>query len=156
CEKPRRLFDTFAFQGRIRHVGVSGYPLGALARVVRTATVDFVLSYCHFNPFNDQLTGLLELCEQRGEREAERMCAGGFLCPHSSLHLSSSSSPSFTSSSLSPLLLMSPGVGVINASPLHMGRATASGGPAWHPAPAEVKAAAAAARDACTLRETTL
>lgn len=34
------------------------------------------------------------------------------------------------------------GVGLINASPLHMGMLTPNGPPAWHPAPAEVKSAA--------------
>jgi L-galactose dehydrogenase len=33
------------------------------------------------------------------------------------------------------------GIGLINASPLHMGILSPSGAPAWHPAPAEVKAA---------------
>lgn len=43
-------------------------------------------------------------------------------------------------------------VGLINASPLHMGMLTASGPPAWHPAPQDVKDAAARVVKLCQLR----
>ena len=43
-------------------------------------------------------------------------------------------------------------VGLINASPLHMGMLTASGPPAWHPAPQEVKEAAARVVQLCESR----
>lgn len=43
-------------------------------------------------------------------------------------------------------------LGLINASPLHMGLLTDGGGPAWHPAPAPVKRAAALAAEACRAR----
>ncbi len=41
------------------------------------------------------------------------------------------------------------GVGIINASPLAMGLLTKQGPPAWHPAPADVQAACAAAAAHC-------
>lgn len=41
------------------------------------------------------------------------------------------------------------GIGVINASPLHMGMLTKSGPPAWHPAPPEVGAAVREAVEFC-------
>jgi len=44
------------------------------------------------------------------------------------------------------------GIGLINASPLHMGMLTEQGPPAWHPAPAEVKQAARAIVDQCRSR----
>ncbi|GAC1515876.1 MAG: aldo/keto reductase [Gemmatimonadaceae bacterium] len=44
------------------------------------------------------------------------------------------------------------GVGLINASPLHMGVLTGAGPPDWHPAPSEVKLAARAAADLCAAR----
>lgn len=44
------------------------------------------------------------------------------------------------------------GIGLINASPLHMGMLTPAGPPAWHPAPAEVKAAAARVVELCESR----
>ena len=44
------------------------------------------------------------------------------------------------------------GVGLINASPLHMGMLTATGAPAWHPAPADVKEAAARVVALCEAR----
>lgn len=47
-------------------------------------------------------------------------------------------------------------IGLINASPLHMGVLTASGGPAWHPAPPEVHAAASRAVELCRKRGTDL
>jgi L-galactose dehydrogenase len=44
------------------------------------------------------------------------------------------------------------GIGLINASPLHMGILTETGPPAWHPAPAEVKSAGAEIVRFCTSR----
>jgi L-galactose dehydrogenase len=44
------------------------------------------------------------------------------------------------------------GIGLINASPLHMGLLTASGPPPWHPAPAEVKEAGRRIVQFCELR----
>jgi L-galactose dehydrogenase len=41
------------------------------------------------------------------------------------------------------------GVGLVNASPLHMGVLTAGGAPGWHPAPPDVLAAAKAAAAWC-------
>jgi L-galactose dehydrogenase len=46
----------------------------------------------------------------------------------------------------------SQGMGLINASPLHMGVLTQAGPPAWHPAPPEVLSAARAAAAACAAR----
>jgi L-galactose dehydrogenase len=43
-------------------------------------------------------------------------------------------------------------IGLINASPLHMGVLTAGGGPAWHPAPPEVHAEARSAVEFCRQR----
>lgn len=42
-----------------------------------------------------------------------------------------------------------PQVGIISASPLSMGLLTQQGPPEWHPAPAELKEAAAAAAACC-------
>ena len=44
------------------------------------------------------------------------------------------------------------GIGLINASPLHMGILTAAGPPSWHPAPAEVKEAGRAIVQLCEQR----
>jgi len=44
------------------------------------------------------------------------------------------------------------GIGLINASPLHMGLLTTSGPPPWHPAPAEVKEAGRRIVQLCALR----
>jgi L-galactose dehydrogenase len=46
-------------------------------------------------------------------------------------------------------LLEERGVGVINASPLSMGLLSERGAPAWHPAPAEIRAACSAAARLC-------
>jgi L-galactose dehydrogenase len=47
---------------------------------------------------------------------------------------------------------MQNGIGVINASPLHMGLLTPQGAPAWHPAPAPVREAAARIVALCAAR----
>jgi L-galactose dehydrogenase len=44
------------------------------------------------------------------------------------------------------------GIGLINASPLHMGMLTEQGPPAWHPAPVDVKQAARAIVELCRER----
>ena len=41
------------------------------------------------------------------------------------------------------------GIGLINASPLHMGILTEQGGPEWHPAPPEVRAAVRRVMEVC-------
>ncbi|XP_004230657.1 L-galactose dehydrogenase [Solanum lycopersicum] len=58
---------------------------------------------------------------------------------------------SVNDSTLEDLLpyLKSKGVGVISASPLSMGLLTEAGGPEWHPASSELKAACRAAADHC-------
>ncbi|KAF3617451.1 L-galactose dehydrogenase [Capsicum chacoense] len=61
---------------------------------------------------------------------------------------------SINDSTLEDLLpyLKSKGVGVISASPLSMGLLTEAGGPEWHPASSELKAACRAAVDHCKER----
>ena len=44
------------------------------------------------------------------------------------------------------------GIGLVNASPLHMGVLTQAGPPAWHPAPADVQGVARACVDFCAAR----
>jgi L-galactose dehydrogenase len=36
-------------EGKIRYVGITGYPLGMLTRILRTSSVDSVLTYCRYN-----------------------------------------------------------------------------------------------------------
>ncbi len=82
--------------GKVRYLGVSGYPLGVLAYAARQSPLDFVLSYCHDNLMNTRLQSeLLPVARELG-------------------------------------------LGLINASPLHMGVLTEGGPPEWHPAPAAV------------------
>ena len=47
----RSLRDT----GKIRHVGISGLPIGLLARIARQDTVDVVMSYGHGTAINQEL-----------------------------------------------------------------------------------------------------
>jgi L-galactose dehydrogenase len=87
-------------QGKVRSIGVTGFPLRLLREVAAEGEVDVVLSYCHYNLLNTRLaTELAPLIQERG-------------------------------------------VGLINASPLHMGVLTPQGPPPWHPAPPRVIKAA--------------
>lgn len=87
-------------QGKVRFVGVTGYPLELLREVVLVGEVDVVLSYCHYNLLDTRLNhALVPAVRERG-------------------------------------------VGLVNASPLHMGALTPAGPPPWHPAADEVLAAA--------------
>ncbi len=93
--------------GKARFIGISGFPLGVLKAIAESATVDAILSYCHYNLLMDDLdSDLAPFCE-----------AGG--------------------------------IGLLNASPLHMRVLSEVGPPEWHPAPAEVKAAARAVLATC-------
>ena len=84
-------------QGKIRFIGVSGYPLKVLVQVAKAAPVDTILSYCRYNLLVDDMD--VELTPFAKDN----------------------------------------GIGLINASGLHMGVLTEGGAPAWHPASAEVQ-----------------
>jgi L-galactose dehydrogenase len=86
-------------QGKVRLIGVTGFPLKVLADVAVRGGADIVMSYCRYN----LLVRDLDV-------------------------------------DLAPALERS-GIGLLNASPLHMGILTESGAPAWHPAPESVREA---------------
>jgi L-galactose dehydrogenase len=98
--------ETLRENGKVRFIGVTGYPVSELWDVARRAPVDTVLSYCRYTLADQTLLGYMP-------RFAER------------------------------------GVGIINASPLSMGLLTEAGPPAWHPAPADLRAAAQRAAALC-------
>jgi len=83
-------------QGKIRYIGITGYPPHLLRDVALQHPVDSVLSYCHYNLLNTTLNEVLvpTVKEQ--------------------------------------------GIGLINASVLHMGVLTDNGSQDWHPAPQKV------------------
>jgi L-galactose dehydrogenase len=97
-------------QGKVRHLGITGYPLELLRDLARADEVDVVMSYCHHNLLNSRLESVL--------------------APVASAR----------------------GIGVVNASPLHMGALTHDGPPPWHPAPAFVLRAARQAAEWCAAR----
>ena len=97
-------------QGKVRFIGVSGFPLEHLRDVADAGGVDVILSYCHCDLLNTRLRAVL----------------APFAAPR--------------------------GIGLINASVLHMGVLTRAGPPPWHPAPAHVLQAARDAADWCTAR----
>lgn len=97
-------------QGKVRFLGVSGYPLRVLAHAARGFPLDFLLSYCHDNLLNTRLqVDLLPVAQEMG-------------------------------------------LGLINASPLHMGVLTELGAPEWHPAPQAVFEAGRKAVEICRRR----
>ena len=97
-------------EGKVRFVGISGFPLEILREVGDAGGVDLVLSYCHYDLLNTRMETVL-----------------------------------------GPLA-RDQGVGLINASPLHMGVLTHEAPPAWHPAPREVLNAAREAAQWCAAR----
>lgn len=54
-------------EGKCRFIGMSGYPLSLLKKVVQSCRLDVIISYCHFH-LQDQslLTDLLPTCEENG------------------------------------------------------------------------------------------
>jgi L-galactose dehydrogenase len=96
--------------GKVRHIGITGYPLHLLRDVAAAAgpMVDTVLSYCRYNLLDRSLaTVLAPLAQEHG-------------------------------------------LGLINASPLHMRLLTRLGAPDWHPAPRRVAEVARRAAEYCT------
>ena len=82
--------------GKVRHVGITGYPLGILRDIAQAVPVDTILSYCRYNLMDTAMDDILvPLARQTG-------------------------------------------IGLINASPLHMRVLTDLGAPDWHPAPKRV------------------
>ncbi|WP_238005963.1 aldo/keto reductase [Dactylosporangium sp. AC04546] len=98
-------------EGKVRFVGITGYPLEALTHVAAEVPVDTVLSYCRYTLLD---RALLEAV------------------PHFAAR----------------------GTAVMNASPLGMGLLSQRGAPPWHPAPAAVREASAAAARLCADRGT--
>ena len=94
-------------EGKVRYIGISGYPIHFLMRVAKAAPIDTILGYCHYNLLANDLT-----------------------------------------EELSPFAESSH-IGLINASPLHMGLLTEQGPPSWRPAPTEVQRAASQAIEYC-------
>lgn len=87
-------------QGKVRYIGITGYPIHLLRDVGMAFPVDSILSYCHYNLLN---TTLQEVLVPLAKKQ---------------------------------------GIGLINASSLHMGVLTEQGAPHWNPAPEDVHQAA--------------
>jgi L-galactose dehydrogenase len=97
-------------QGKVRYIGITGYPLKVLKEVASDTEIDTILSYCHYNLMNTTLESYLEEFAKRQ------------------------------------------GIGLINASPLHMRILTEKGAPDWHPAPESVRKAGERAAVFCKSR----
>jgi L-galactose dehydrogenase len=96
--------------GKVRFVGITGYPVGILRDVAQAADVDTILSYCRYNLMDTAMDRVLvPLARQRG-------------------------------------------MGLINASPLHMRVLTDRGAPEWHPAPRRVVETGRQAAEYCRSR----
>jgi len=51
--------ETVREQGKVRFIGVSGLPIKALYSVAERASLDFILSYCHYTLFDTSLAAWL-------------------------------------------------------------------------------------------------
>lgn len=96
--------------GKVRFVGITGYPLHLLKEVAEATEVDTILTYCRYNLLDTSMDTVLTPLARRK------------------------------------------GIGLINASPLHMRVLTEQGAPEWHPAPKRVLAAAQEAARYCRER----
>ncbi len=83
-------------QGKVRFVGVTGYPLTPLRKIAAATDIDAILTYCRYNLMDTTMDDML-----------------------------------------TPVV-REKGIGLINASPLHMRVLTDKGAPSWHPAPKQV------------------
>jgi len=101
-------------QGKVRFVGITGYPLTPLKEIAETEDIDTVLTYCRYNLLDTTMDQILTPVIRRR------------------------------------------GIGLINASPLHMRALTDKGAPAWHPAPQRVFQAVSRAAQICREHGTTI
>lgn len=101
-------------QGKIRFVGITGYPLTALKKIAKTEDVDTVLTYCRYNLMDTTMDDILTPVVKRR------------------------------------------GIGLINASPLHMRVLTEKGAPYWHPASEKVFEVSAKVAQLCRERGTSI
>ncbi len=101
-------------QGKIRFVGITGYPLTPLKEIAETEDIDTVLTYCRYNLMDTTMDEILTPVVKRR------------------------------------------GIGLINASPLHMRVLTDKGAPSWHPAPNEVFEVARQVAVVCRQHGTTI
>jgi aryl-alcohol dehydrogenase-like predicted oxidoreductase len=53
-------------KGKVRFVGISGYPMHIFKYVLARADLDVILSYNHYTLQNTMLEGLVPLCRERG------------------------------------------------------------------------------------------
>ena len=116
CDRERILGETIPAmqklkeQGKVRFIGVTGYGLDNLSRIVSVADVDTVLSYCRYDLLDCSMD-----------------------------------------SHLTPIARHS-GIGLINASPFHMGVLTNETSPDWHPLQRQVLSVVKKASDWCKER----
>ncbi len=82
--------------GKVRFVGITGYPLYPVKAVAEAVEIDTILSYCRYNLMDTAMDEVLTPVAR------------------------------------------AKGIGLINASPLHMRVLTEKGAPDWHPAPKKV------------------
>lgn len=52
--------------GKVRLIGVSGYPMKIFKEVIKRSEIDVLLSYNHYTLQNDMATELVPLCQQHG------------------------------------------------------------------------------------------
>jgi len=97
-------------KGKIRFIGITGYPLTLLKEIAETQEIDTILSFCRYNLLDTTMDDIL-----------------------------------------TPVVKKK-GVGLINASPLHMRALTKKGAPSWHPAPEKVLQVAKEATQFCQER----
>ncbi|XAL98363.1 aldo/keto reductase [Phycisphaeraceae bacterium D3-23] len=53
-------------KGKVRYIGVSGYPMKTLRKAINEADIDVVLTYNHYTLQNDMALGLVDDCKARG------------------------------------------------------------------------------------------
>ncbi|MCH2211028.1 MAG: aldo/keto reductase [Fuerstiella sp.] len=55
-----------ADKGKVRYVGISGYPMNVFRYVLARAEIDVLLTYNHYTLQNDMATELIPLCQDQG------------------------------------------------------------------------------------------
>ena len=53
-------------KGKVRFIGVSGYPMKMFKYILSNAEIDVILTYNHYTLQNDMALALLPICEEKG------------------------------------------------------------------------------------------
>jgi L-galactose dehydrogenase len=148
------LLDALRRQGKVRKIGITGYDLDVLRRIIQRSSVkiDSVLSYCRYAMYDRSLVEQTWDAEEDGETTTPATPSSP------ATNAASATNTATTNRRQEDFLtfLSRRGIAFIGASPIGMGLLCNQPAPDWHPASAELKQRCRAASDYAEARGSNL